>query len=103
MTYAFVQVLPDLTPERYARVVAALGDGPFEGLVVHLAGPCEAGWRIIQVWRSAQDYSRFARAALWPALGSSGALAGASPPLFEWLEVAHVVVGEPAPSAGGGS
>jgi hypothetical protein len=95
MSYAFVQVLPGFSAEAYARVVQALGDEPYEGLIVHLAGPCAVGWRIIEVWRSEDDYVRFERNRLRDALVAVDAFSGTSPPQFEWLELAHIVVGEP--------
>jgi hypothetical protein len=91
MPYSFVQVIPDFTVEEYRSVVEALGDEPFEGLLLHLAGPVDGGWRIIQVWRSADDYAHYARDRLWKALADSGGLSGTSAPLLEWLEVAHLV------------
>ncbi|HEY8340512.1 MAG TPA: hypothetical protein VIK95_11610 [Egibacteraceae bacterium] len=96
MTYAYVQVLPGFSAERYEQVVRALGPGPYEGLLAHLAGPCADGWRIIQVWRDADDYARFERSRLWDALAETGAMSGSQPPQFEWLSLSHVVVGGPA-------
>lgn len=92
--YAFVQVLPGFGAPDYGRVVSALGTCTFPGLLVHLAGPCEDGWRIIQVWESEDAYARFEREHLWQALSDSEAMAaGTAPPLFEWLEVQHVIAG----------
>ena len=93
MCYAFVQLFPDYPAASYWRVVDELGTEPFEGLLVHLAGPYEGGWRILQVWRSADDYARFARGRLWSAISSSNGMQGVSPPELEWLEFDHVIVG----------
>jgi hypothetical protein len=96
MSYAFVQLFPDYPPETYWRVVEELGDKPFEGLLAHLAGPYEGGWRILQVWRSVEDYARFERGSLLDALIAANAMQGASPPRIEWLDFDHVIVAGPA-------
>src|SRR5690606_38635536 len=70
MTYAYVQVLPGFSAERYEQVVRTLGPGPYEGLLAHLAGPCADGGRIIQVWRDADDYARLERSRLGDALAA---------------------------------
>jgi len=92
MTYAFVQYLPGVSSEGYARVVAALGSQPYGGLLAHLAGPCDGGWRIIQAWRSADDYAQFERSRLWDAVIASGIMSSASPPYVEMLDVRHLIV-----------
>ena len=93
MTYAFVQVFPAYTREQYDTIVGCLGEGPFPGLVAHLAGPCDDGWRIIQVWQSAADYLRHARGPLAAALDTVRAGRAVLPPKFEEIEVCHVMVG----------
>jgi hypothetical protein len=92
MTYAFVQLLPGYSAEKYDAVAAHLGPGPFPGLLVHLAGPCEGGWRIIQVWDSLEDYLRHERGPLAAALDASGAFAGGETS-YEELVVTHMLVG----------
>jgi hypothetical protein len=99
--YAFVQILPGFSADAYARVRRELGDEPFDGLVVHLAGPCEGGWRVIQVWRTADDYARYERGRLWAALNRAGVLSGSSAPVLERLDITHVLIGavRPGPQA----
>jgi hypothetical protein len=93
--FAFVQVLPGFSAEAYGRVRDALGPQPPDGLVVHLAGPCPDGWRIVEVWRSAQEHARFERDRLWPALADAGALAEVTAgPMVEPLQVSHVLLGD---------
>lgn len=93
MTYAFVQVLPGWTAERYDMVATCLGEGPFPGLVAHLAGPCDGGWRIIQVWESLDDYLRHERGPLAAALDKSRAVKAGPPPISEQVHFSHVMLG----------
>lgn len=66
-TYAVVQDLPVPWPA-YERVAAAVGDELPDGLIVHVAGPTEAGVRIIDVWESREQFDRFRRERLLPAI-----------------------------------
>jgi hypothetical protein len=92
--FGFVQVLPGFSAQAYGRVIEALGREPLAGLVVHLAGPCAEGWRIVQVWRSADDHARFERERLMPALAETGAFGAVTrAPLVEPVEVSHVLLG----------
>jgi hypothetical protein len=59
---------PGLTQESYEEVVRRLtgksrlestADWPVEGLLVHAAGEAEGGFRVIDVWESAEAVQRF--------------------------------------------
>ncbi len=53
MAVAFIFEVPGLTQEQYETVVQeAHGGQPSAGVLAHLAGPTEGGWRIIDVWES---------------------------------------------------
>lgn len=97
MTFAFVQVLPGYTRAEYERVLAALGEGPFPGLLVHLAGPCPDGWRIIEVWATSQDQARHEYGPLAAALRESGAHSRGGAPVVERIDVTHVLTGPSEP------
>lgn len=56
MAYALVQDLP-LSWERYERFARQLVDPVPDGLLLHLAGPTDEGFRVIDVWDS-EDSSR---------------------------------------------
>lgn len=58
MTYAFVQDTA-ASWEHYQRFVAGLSDPMPQGLIVHLAGPTDEGFRVIAVWDSEHDFKRF--------------------------------------------
>jgi hypothetical protein len=65
--------------DTHLKIDAAIGDAPAEGLVVHTAGPCEAGTRVLDVWESKEHSDRFFAERIMPALLSLGIEPG--PPL----------------------
>jgi hypothetical protein len=48
-----------------------LADWPSKGLLMHVAGPTEKGWRVVDVWESEADLMKFA-AVLMPLLKAVG-------------------------------
>ena len=60
MSYALVSDVP-ASWERYQAIVRLLGRSP-KGLLLHLAGPTDEGFRIIEVWESEAAWSGFAEA-----------------------------------------
>ena len=77
-----VHQVPSLTQEKYEEVVRRLTNGkksraesvsdfPFEGLLVHMAGPSESGFCIVDVWESEEAVARF-REAIAPIAQSVG-------------------------------
>jgi hypothetical protein len=48
------------------------GDQLPDGAKVHIAGPAEAGWRVITVWDSEEQFHRFRDEKLIPALREAG-------------------------------
>ena len=92
MSYAFVQDVA-ASWEQYERVAGVLVEPAPEGLVLHVAGPTDEGFRIIAVWESEEAWQRFRGERLLPA---AAALGGRSrpEPTFRDLRTAHVVVGE---------
>ena len=69
MPVVIVQEGPTFTQERYEEVVRRLsggkgrmetpGDWPVEGLLVHIAGQGEHGFRVVDVWESEDAFHRF--------------------------------------------
>jgi len=68
MTVFMVHDSPGGTQELYDKVVAhltegrglnSLGDWPVEGILAHVAGPTEDGWRVVDVWESAEAFQSF--------------------------------------------
>jgi hypothetical protein len=66
--YAYCQEMPGVTVDMVARVEAEVGGAPISGLVAHVSGPTENGWRVIDVWETEDDYHSFQRERLNPAL-----------------------------------
>lgn len=48
-----------------------LADWPANGLLMHVAGPTQTGWRVVDVWESEADLMKFA-AVLMPLLKAAG-------------------------------
>jgi hypothetical protein len=72
MAIVAIHQVPSLTRERYEEVVRRLTDGrrrlespsdlPFEGLLVHAAAQSENGFLIVDIFESAEAFSRFSEA-----------------------------------------
>lgn len=51
-----------------------------DGLISHVAGPVEGGFRVVDVWESPEHYDRFVQEKLGPALGQVEGADAVSPP-----------------------
>ena len=89
MSYAFVQDVA-ASWEQYERVAGVLVEPAPEGLVLHVAGPTDEGFRIIAVWESEEAWLRF----LADRLGTAVDGAAEVPPVFRALRPAHIVFGQ---------
>ena len=87
MSYAFVQDIA-ATWEQYEQLAAAIAAPP-EGLVIHVAGPTDEGFRIIGVWESEAAWERF-KAELQFEHAHPGP---PTPTTFRALQPTHVVYG----------
>jgi len=70
MAVAVVIDVPHGNQEFYDQIIPTLfpeGKLP-EGWVMHVAGPTESGWRIVNVVPSQEEFEAFARETLAPAL-----------------------------------
>jgi len=91
VAYAFVQDVAS-SWHRYERVAAALVDPPPKGLILHVAGPTDEGFRIIGVWESQESWQRFQAEKIAPAIAALGGPAYPEP-TFRDLHPVHLVVG----------
>jgi hypothetical protein len=91
MAYAFVQDVA-ATWEHYQRVAAPTVEPPPDGLLLHLAGPTDEGFRVIDVWTSENAWRRFHEERLAPAIAALGGPARPEP-TFRELHAVHVLVG----------
>ena len=98
VAYAFVQDVA-ASWEQYERVAAAMMDPPPHGLILHVAGPTDEGFRTIDVWETAEAWEEFRTERLEPAIA---ALGGPFRPQsrFRDLRPAHVVAGGVGLAAG---
>lgn len=72
---------PSLTREKYDEAVRRLtggksklnapSDWPVPGLLAHVAGQGEKGWRVVDVWASEEEFQRFGEKLL-PILAAVG-------------------------------
>src|SRR6266480_2925853 len=90
VTYAFVQDVAS-TWEQYERVAAPTVEPPPDGLILHVAGPTDEGFRIIDVWESKQAWQDFRAQRLAPAIAAFGGPSRPEP-TFRDLRPAHVVL-----------
>jgi hypothetical protein len=88
--YAYCREMPGVTEEMATRVDTEVGGAPVIGLVAHVSGPTQVGWRIIDVWESEEDYERFLVERLRPALQFVGRDANPPSRPFEALSVTSV-------------
>ena len=99
MAYALVQDIAS-SWEQYERVAAGLTDPPPPGLLLHLAGPTDEGFRVIEIWESGQAFDRFRSERLRPAIAALGGPARPEP-TFRDLHAKHLVIGSiPSTSRG---
>jgi hypothetical protein len=91
VAYAFVQDIAS-TWEQYDRFTASLVEPVPIGLILHVAGPTDEGFRIINVWESEEAWQRFQTERLAPAIAALGGPARPEPS-FRDLHPSHVVLG----------
>jgi quinol monooxygenase YgiN len=91
LPYAFVQDVAS-SWEQYQRFAAALVEPAPAGLILHVAGPTDEGFRIIDVWESKDAWEAFRAQHLAPAIAALGGPSRPEP-TFRDLDPAHVVIG----------
>lgn len=91
MSYAFVQDVAS-SWDQYERVTAPLMDPAPAGLILHVAGPTDEGFRTIELWESEQAWQRFQAERLAPAIAALGGPTRPEP-TFRGLRAAHTVIG----------
>ena len=93
MAWAYIETVSEGDWEDYEKVMNEVGESPPEGLIVHVAGRYDRGFRIIDVWESEEAYGRFKSTRLMPAferaLGQERA--AENPPEKDILDVEHMI------------
>ncbi len=64
--FGVMQDMPAVSESDYRLVEKHLGPDRPAGLVAHVSGPTHDGWRVINVWRSEDDFRRFQSERLRP-------------------------------------
>lgn len=95
MSYAFVQDIA-ASWQQYDRFSAAISLRP-EGLVLHVAGPTDEGFRIIGIWESESAWERFEA----EQLRHDASVGPPTPPAtFRALQPMHIVFGRTVKRSG---
>ena len=81
--------IPGGTQRQYEQITAELFPGGKlpNGWALHVAGPTETGWRVINVIPSQEDFEAFAREQLFPAAQA----AGDAPPQLSFFPVHRLI------------
>jgi hypothetical protein len=79
MPFGVLQEMPDVSEEEYRQVERHLGPDRPPGLLAHVAGPAEGGWRIINIWESEEAFRRFQSERLIRAAGLAAQSEGFDP------------------------
>lgn len=68
MAVAVIVEIAGGTAEQYDAIMAEmkLGTWPPPHNISHLAGPYDGGWRVVDVWDSAEAFDAFAREQIMP-------------------------------------
>jgi hypothetical protein len=82
----------DVDLDTHRAIMAAVGDDPVNGLIVHTAGSSAAGVRCIDVWESKDDSERFFGERLMPAMAGLD-IRGGPPVSFEELDLPVILRG----------
>lgn len=90
MSYALVEDVP-ASWEQYGAIARSVGQVP-AGLLLHVAGPTDEGFRIIEVWETEADWLRFSMDHE-TALGSVDPVVTARTVVRD-LRAVHLVIGE---------
>jgi hypothetical protein len=77
---------PAVTQQLYEQVGAALPQGRPDGILFHACGPAAGGWRIADIWESAEAFDRFVDVIFIPAMRAQG---GPAPSRREVLTTYH--------------
>jgi hypothetical protein len=79
MPFGVVQEMPGVTERDYRLVERNLGPDRPPGLLAHVAGPTEEGWRVLAVWQDEEAYRRFVSERLMRAAGLAAQEEGFDP------------------------
>nr|BFE58036.1 hypothetical protein GCM10020063_025620 [Dactylosporangium thailandense] len=90
MPFGVVQDMPGVSEEIFRMVERNLGPDRPPGLLAHVAGPMEGGWRIVNVWQDEDAFRRFQSERLVRAAGLAAQQDGFDPALAAGFRVLTV-------------
>jgi hypothetical protein len=90
MPYGVVQEMPGVSAQEYKMVEQHLGPDRPPGLLAHVAGPVEGGWRVVNVWASEELFRRFQSERLMRAAGLAAQQEGFDPAKAAGFQVSTV-------------
>lgn len=79
MPFGVMQDMPDVSEAEYLLVEKHLGPDRPPGLLAHVSGPTEEGWRVINVWESQEAFHKFRSERLMRAAGLAAQSDGFDP------------------------
>jgi hypothetical protein len=77
--YGVLQEMPGVSEAEYRLVEQHLGPDRPPGLLAHVAGPTDTGWRVINVWQDEESFRRFVSERLIRASGLAARSDGFDP------------------------
>ncbi len=72
MALALLLEFPGATQEQFDRVAEKIGSTAPAGLLYHVEGPIQGGWRVVDVWESREVVDKFFQEQLGQALQEAG-------------------------------
>jgi hypothetical protein len=82
MKVAMVLDLPGVTDTQYAIARSMLGDSLQPGSMLHVAGPTEDGWRVMEIWQSPEMMGAFFQSAAARQAFQAAGISPAKPVIF---------------------
>lgn len=79
MPFGVIQDMPRVSREEYLLVEQHLGPDRPPGLIAHVSGPTDEGWRVVNVWESEESFRRFQSERLLRAAGLAAQADGFDP------------------------
>jgi hypothetical protein len=72
MALALLLEFPGATQEQFNQVAQKIGSRAPQGLLYHVEGPIEGGWRVVDVWESQEAVDMFFQEMLGQVLQEAG-------------------------------
>lgn len=79
MPFGVVQDMPGVTESDYRLVERNLGPDRPPGLLAHVSGPTDEGWRVVNIWQTEEAYRQFVSERLMRAAGLAAQQDGFDP------------------------